>query len=112
MIYSGFPDLADFFRPDEISVGHEEAVPVVMGAYEPASTDKKLENHTAAGVESALRRNSLLQITGNQCKLIQRGLKVFHDLGRDHVRIGQVRGVFQAVVLQPEDVQAGFVALD
>jgi hypothetical protein len=41
---------------------------------------------------------------------LQRGLQVFDDLLLQHVRGWQVVQIFQAVVLQPEDVQARLVA--
>lgn len=53
----------------------------------------------------------LLQIGGNQRELIQGRLQVFHNLCRNHVGIGQVGGIFQALVLEPKDVKAPFVAL-
>jgi hypothetical protein len=49
----------------------------------------------------------LPQIFSNQGKLVQRSLQVLHDLGGDYVGRGEVGGVFQAVVLQTEDVEAG-----
>jgi hypothetical protein len=59
-----------------------------------------------------LRSSALAKVLGNQRKLVQRSLQVFHNFRRDHVRSRQVGGVFQAIVLQPEDVQACFVALN
>ena len=41
-----------------------------------------------------------------------RAAQVFDDLGGDDVGVFEVRRVFQAVVLEPEDVQAHLVALE
>ena len=54
----------------------------------------------------------LAQVLCDQGELVQRGLQILDDLGGDHVGGGEIGGVFQAVVFEPEDVQAGFVALD
>ena len=51
-----------------------------------------------------------LQIPCNQLELRQCGLQVFDDLLRNHGGRGQVVAVGQALVLEPENVQAGFVA--
>src|SRR5689334_19775228 len=40
----------------------------------------------------------LLEIIRNQRKLFQRGFQVFGDFGGDNVGVGQVGGIFQAVV--------------
>ena len=53
-----------------------------------------------------------LQIRRDLGELLQRRLQIFDDLGGDHVGVGQVGGVLQALVLEPEDVQAELVALD
>ncbi len=51
------------------------------------------------------------QVGGDQGELVQRGLQVFDDLGGDHVGRWQIGRVFQAVVFEPEDVEAGLVPL-
>lgn len=56
--------------------------------------------------------STLAQIFGNQRKLIQRRLQILYNLCGDHIRGGKIGGVLEAVVLEPEDVEAGFVALD
>src|SRR5215212_6580150 len=45
-------------------------------------------------------------------ELLQRRSQVLDDLGGDDLRRGQVRGVLQRLVLQPEHVEARFVACD
>ena len=52
------------------------------------------------------------QIFGDQGKFVQCGSKVFYDLGCDYVGGGEIGGVLEAIVFQPENVQAGFVAFD
>ena len=54
----------------------------------------------------------LLEIIGNLRKLFQGGFQVFGNLGGDNVRVGQVGGVFQAVVFQPEDVKVHLVPFE
>jgi hypothetical protein len=53
----------------------------------------------------------LLRILGNRRKLLQRGLQVFRDLGGNDLRRGQVRGIFQQLILELENVQVHLVAL-
>ena len=63
----------------------------------------------------SLSSNELLGLTPLFCddtELLQRRLEILHDLGCDDFWIWQVVRVFQALVLQPEDVQAHLVALD
>ena len=55
---------------------------------------------------------SLPQVLGDQGEFVQRSLQVLDDLGGDHVGGGQIGGVLQTIVLQPEDVQGGLVAFD
>jgi hypothetical protein len=52
------------------------------------------------------------QVLRDQGKFIQRCLQVFDDLGGDYVGGGEIGCVFKAVVFEPEDVQAGFIAFD
>jgi len=52
----------------------------------------------------------LPQILGDQGEFVEGGLQVFYYLGGDYVGFGEIGGIFQAIVLQPENVQAGFVA--
>jgi hypothetical protein len=52
------------------------------------------------------------QLPGNAFKLLQRGFQVFDDFGGDDIRRGQVGGIFQGLVAQPEDVEIDFVAGD
>jgi hypothetical protein len=44
--------------------------------------------------------------------LLQRGTQIFGDLRGDGVGIGEVLGAFEAVVLEPKDVEAEFVPLE
>jgi hypothetical protein len=55
---------------------------------------------------------TLPQVLCYQGELIESGLQVLHDLGGDHVGGREVGGVLQAVVFEPENVQAGLVAFD
>ena len=47
----------------------------------------------------------------DQGELVEGGLQVLDDLGGDDVGIGEVGGVLEALVAQPEDVEVGLVAL-
>jgi hypothetical protein len=53
-----------------------------------------------------------LQICGDFGELGEGGLEIFHDFGCDDVGIGKVGAVFEAFVLDPEDVEVEFVPLD
>ena len=44
--------------------------------------------------------------------MLQRCLKILCNLLSQHFWIGQVLTVFQRVILEPEDVEVGFVAFD
>jgi hypothetical protein len=55
---------------------------------------------------------TLSQVLGDQGELVEGGLQVLDDFGGDYVGGGEIGGILQAVVLEPEDVQAGLVALD
>jgi len=44
--------------------------------------------------------------------MFQGGFEVFDDLLGENVGIGEIVGVFEAFVAEPEDVEAGFVAVD
>jgi hypothetical protein len=44
--------------------------------------------------------------------LFQGGFEVFDDFLGDNVRLGEIVGLFQAFVSEPENIQAGFVAVD
>jgi len=61
------------------------------------------------GQRGALAHFLLLQLVLNAPELLQRGFQALHNLPRQNCRIGQVAGVLQAPVLEPEDVQAGFI---
>ena len=52
------------------------------------------------------------QIPHDLPELLQRRFQVFHDLLGDDIGIGEVVGGFEGVVLEPEDVEAGFIAAD
>lgn len=53
----------------------------------------------------------LPQVFGDERELVERGLQILHNLGGNHVGGGQVGGILQALVLQPENIQAGLVPL-
>ena len=53
-----------------------------------------------------------LQVLGYGVELLQSGLQVLDDLLGDHGRGGEVGGVFEGFVLEPEDVQVDLVPLD
>jgi len=61
------------------------------------------------GPPGTLAHFLFLQLVFNAPELLQRGLQALHNLPRQNCRIGQVVGVLQAPVLEPEDVQAGFI---
>jgi hypothetical protein len=54
----------------------------------------------------------LPQINRDFAELFQSGFEVFDDFLGQNVGVGQVVGLFQAFVSQPEDIQTGFVAVD
>ena len=54
----------------------------------------------------------LLQLRRDLHELVQRRLKIFSDLRCDHIRFWQVCRIFQAVIFQPEDIQAHLVAFN
>ena len=54
---------------------------------------------------------SAFQIVRDFGELGEGGLKVFNDFLRDDVGIGEVGAVFEAIVLQPKNVEVEFVAL-
>ena len=60
---------------------------------------------------SCLGSASRTQVSQNQLELFKRCAQVFDDLGGDHVGVFQVGRVFQAVVLEPEDVEAELIPL-
>ena len=49
------------------------------------------------------------QVLLDQLEFLQRGAQVLDDLASEDVRFREVGGVFQALVAQPEDVEAGLV---
>jgi hypothetical protein len=55
---------------------------------------------------------SLPQILRDQGKFVKRGLQILDDLRCDYIGGWQIGSVFQAIVFEPEDVQAGFIAFD
>src|ERR1017187_2066667 len=52
------------------------------------------------------------QIGGDLSELIESGLQIFHDLSRENGRVREIRGIAEAVIPEPEDVEVGFVTLD
>lgn len=60
--------------------------------------------------EAACRRDwrlplhACLQVTQDVLYLLQRRLEIFGDLRRQDVWLGQIGGVFQGLVAEPEDV--------
>ena len=55
---------------------------------------------------------ALLQVGQNLLHLAEGGTQVVGDLAREHVGLGQVGGILQALVAQPDEVQAHLVAAD
>lgn len=55
---------------------------------------------------------SPVQVLGNRLELLQRRAEVLDDFGGDDGGVGEVVGVLQRIVLEPEDVEAGLVAGD
>jgi len=43
-------------------------------------------------------------------KTLHRFLKIFEDLLGEHIRIGQIVEVSEGFVLDPEDIEVGFIA--
>ena len=58
------------------------------------------------------RSSGLRQFGLDRLELLQRSTQIFRDLGSDDVGIGEILGAFEAVVLEPEDVEAEFVPLE
>ena len=54
---------------------------------------------------------SAFQIVRDFGELGEGGLEVFHDLSRDHIGVGEIGAVFEAIVLQPKNVEVKFIAL-
>jgi len=53
-----------------------------------------------------------IQVLGDRLELLQCSAEVFDDFGGDDGGVGEVVGVLQGIVLEPEDVEAGLVAGD
>ena len=54
----------------------------------------------------------LPKVIGDEAELFEGGFEVVDDFLGDHIGIGQIGGVFEGVVFEPEEVEAGFVAGD
>lgn len=52
----------------------------------------------------------ITQIPYNLPELLQCSFEIFHDLQGDNVGIGEVIRCFEGFVLEPEYVEAGFIA--
>jgi len=44
--------------------------------------------------------------------LFEGGFEIFDDFLGEDIRIGEIVGFFEAIVSEPEDVEAGLVAVD
>lgn len=89
-----------------------------------AEVQQSLENQL--NLIAQLRARSLVRATGrierpsplgfhlfrNRGELLKRRLEVIGDFLREHVGLGKVVRVLQALVSQPKDVEADFVPLD
>ena len=53
----------------------------------------------------------IAEVIRNQSELFERSFEVVGDLLGEHVGFGQIGGVFEALVLEPEDVEVHLVAL-
>ena len=51
------------------------------------------------------------QVRGDFAKLFEGGFEIFNDFLGQNVGIGEVVGLFEALVSEPEDVEAGLVAV-
>jgi hypothetical protein len=51
------------------------------------------------------------QIRGDFAELLEGGFEVFDDFLSEDIGVGKVVGLFQAFVAEPENVEAGFVAV-
>ena len=76
------------------SLGHQSHSP-------PSRQGDRVRSGGSDGHPVAIRP----QILRDERELVQRGLKILGDLGRQRVGIGQVGAVLQALVAQPEDVR-------
>ena len=52
------------------------------------------------------------QIHRDFAELFQSRFKVFNDFLSENIGIGEIVGFFQAFISQPEDIEAGFVAVN
>jgi hypothetical protein len=52
------------------------------------------------------------QIHGDFPELFESGFEVFDDFLDEDIRVGEIVGFFEAFISEPEDVEAGFVAVD
>ena len=62
------------------------------------------------GAPSRSNLRAQLQISENLLHLLEDAAQVFGDFGGDHVGFGKVVGIEQAFVLEPEQIEADFVA--
>jgi len=53
---------------------------------------------------------AIAEVGVNQLELFQGRTEVFGDLDGDDIRVGEVGGIFLALVLEPKEVKAGLVA--
>jgi hypothetical protein len=60
----------------------------------------------------ALAKALTLQIFRNRRKLLQRRFQFFSDFQRQHVRIRQIRAVFERFVPKPENISIDLVSLE
>ena len=44
--------------------------------------------------------------------MFESGFQIFDDFLGENIRIGEVVGLFEALVSEPEDIEASFVAVD
>ena len=51
-----------------------------------------------------------MQSIGDSAEAVQAGFQILDDLGRQIVRLRQIVQIGQALVLEPENIQAGLVA--
>jgi hypothetical protein len=80
----------------------------------PVAIRLDAQSEKPQGTQLSTLRNarSPLQIGGDLGQPVEGGLEVFRDFGGYYVGIGEVGGVLQAFVFQPEDIQVDLVAVE
>ena len=94
--------------PQEVPSKRRAAGPGWKGTNRSGSFASMGQRTSASAPRSTLGR----KIRQDQLEFHQRRAEVLDDLGSDHVGVFEVGRVLQAVVLEPEDVEADLIALE